>query len=124
MTELIEILLGADSMYSYLAAQILGMIGFIAMSMINYYYRDDVTIPWSFKKWWVENWPLVTLLVITMYIGLRWQATIVDGINQHTNDFSFIKDKWFWFVIGGFLFRAIIHQANKYVRKLTSKTTE
>jgi hypothetical protein len=120
MEELITILLGSDSIYSYIAAQILGMVGFIAMSIINYYYRDDKLTPWSFGKWVNENWPLVVLLVITMYIGLRWQATIVDGINQHTKDFSFIKDKWFWFIVGGFLFRMIIHQANKYVRKLTS----
>ena len=100
------------------------MIGFISMSMVNYYYREDKTIPWSLKKWNTENWPLVILVIITMYIGLRWQADIVDGINQHTNDFSFIKDKWFWFVVGGFLFRGIVHQANKYVKKITSKEVE
>jgi hypothetical protein len=121
MGELVEILLGADSYQSYIASQILGLLGFIAMSIVNYDYRDDKSIPWSFNKWWTENWPLLILLVIAMYVGLRWQSDIVDGINSSTNELSFIKDKWFWFIIGGFLFRAIIHQANKLVKKLTAK---
>jgi len=120
MEELLTILLGSESSQAYMAAQILGLIGFTAMSIINYYYRDDKTIPWSFGKWVRENWPLVVLLVISMYIGLRWQADIVEGINSHTNELSFIKDKWFWFVVGGFLFRMVIHQANKLVKKIIS----
>lgn len=124
MEELLTILLGSESSQAYAAAQILGLIGFTAMSIINYYYRDDTTIPWSFGKWTKENWPLVVLLIISMYIGLRWQADIVDGINAHTNELSFIKDKWFWFVVGGFLFRMVIHQANKYVKKLFSSDTK
>ena len=95
MEELLTILLGSESSQAYMAAQILGLIGFTAMSIINYYYRDDKTIPWSFGKWARENWPLVVLLVISMYIGLRWQSDIVEGINSHTNELSFIKDKWF-----------------------------
>jgi hypothetical protein len=71
MEELLTILLGSESSQDYAAAQILGLIGFAAMSIINYYYRDDKTIPWSFGKWVRENWPLVVLLIISMYIGLR-----------------------------------------------------
>lgn len=121
MQELLNIILGNESASAYLAAEILGLLGFLSMSAVNYYYRADLTLDWSLKKWVVENWPLTFLLVITMYVGLRWQADIVAGINTHsTKDLSFIKDKWLWFIVGGFLFRAIIHQVNRYVKKLTS----
>lgn len=124
MEELLQILLGNESGISYIAAQILGMIGFIAMAIVNYRYRDDLSSTWSFKFWWNDNWSLVLLMIIGMYIGLRWQADIVDGINSHsTYDLSFIKDKWFWFVIGGFLFRIVVHHANSLYKKLTVKST-
>ena len=123
MNELIEILLGNESAISYLAAQILGMIGFIAMAIVNYRYRDDLTTTWSFKFWWSDNWSLLLLMVIGMYIGLRWQADIIDGINTHSKyDLTFIKDKWFWFIVVGFAFRVIVHQANSLYKKLTADT--
>jgi len=122
MEELLQILLGNDSGISYIAAEILGLIGFIAMAIINYIYRELPELPFSFQKWVNENWAMTLLLFIGMYIGLRWQSDIVAGVNSNiTYDFSFIKDKWFWFVLGGFCFRVIIHQANKLVRKITSK---
>jgi hypothetical protein len=120
MNELVEILLGTETLIAYLATQILGLIGFVAMSIVNYISRDDPTTKWNFKYWWRDNWPLLALLIIVMYIGLRWQADIVHGINNSTNELSFIKDKWFWFIIGGFSFRVIIHQINKYVKKITT----
>ena len=121
MQELLNIILGTETASAYLAAEILGLLGFLSMSMVNYYYRTDKTINWSFKKWVTENWPLTALLMFAMYVGLRWQADIVAGIDLNTpQDLSFIKDKWLWFVVGGFLFRAIVHQLNKYIKRLTA----
>ena len=121
MQELLNIILGTETASAYLAAEILGLLGFLSMSMVNYYYRTDKTINWSFKKWVTENWPLTVLLVFAMYVGLRWQADIAAGIDLNTpQDLSFIKDKWLWFVVGGFLFRVIVHQLNKYIKRLAT----
>ena len=130
MTELLEILFADNSWVAYLAAQIFGLLGFMAMSIINYLYRTEQDEPFSLKKWWNENWEraiaFMVLLFIGMFIGLRFQSDIVDGIQSSNTaySFKFVKDKWFWFVIGGFGFRAIIHQAIKLYKKLTTKISE
>jgi hypothetical protein len=127
MSELLEILFADNTWVAYLAAQIFGLLGFLAMSIMNYLYRTETELPFSLKKWWKENWgralAFIILLFIGMFIGLRFQTDIVDGIQSSNTAYSFrfVKDKWFWFVIGGFFFRAIIHQGIKLYRKLTAK---
>ena len=105
MSELLDILFADNTWVAYLAAQIFGVLGFIAMSLMNYLARTDKDPPFSLKKWWKENWGRVlafkVLLVIGMFIGLRFHTDIVDGIQSSGGiySFRFVKDVWFWFVI-------------------------
>jgi len=126
MEELLKFLFGNETIYAYIAAQIFGFLGFASAFLMSYFARNDKTTSWSFKIYWLENKRqtvvLVIMLVIGMFVGLRFQADIIDGVqSSRTYDFSFVKDKWFWFYIGGLGFRIIIYQGNKLYKKLTAK---
>jgi len=124
MNELTDILFGNEPVIAYLGAQIFGFLGFISMFLVNFYSRSDKTSNWSFKKYWSENkkstLALLFLLPIAMFIGLRFQSDIINGVKA-SNSLEFVKDKWFWFYIGGFIFRVLVHWGDKLYKKLSAK---
>jgi len=124
MNELFEILFGIESGIAYLAAQIFGFLGFITMALINYLMRDDTNSKFDIKYWIKNNWrstvSFIGLLIIGMFVGLRFQSDIIDGVQTNYN-LDFVKDKWFWFFLGGLLFRGILFQTYRIYKKLTTK---
>lgn len=123
MDNLLDILFGNEPGVAYLAAQIFGILGFIAMALIDFLNREEKESKFSFKYWVRNNWQssfaFIVLLTIAMFVGLRFQTDIVEGIQSKPYGLEFVKDKWFLFFIGGLLFRGIVFQANKLYKKLT-----
>lgn len=116
--ELISILSGGISLATYTAALIIAIIGFLAMAIINYMQRTDKDKLFSVVFWFKKNGAFLLLLIIAVYSFLRFQEDLIVAITEKTgNGFSFVKDRFLWFLIGGFIFRIIVHQGNKIIRK-------
>ena len=119
INELTELITGGVSLATYVAAGFFGVVGFIIAALVDYINRNDKTITFNLKYWFKKNGIFFFLLLITIPSFLRFQADLIVGITQQTgNSFSFIQDRFLWFLVGGLLFRVLFYYGNKWIKKL------
>lgn len=126
MEELLDILFGMETFVGYIAAQIFGLLGLISMATASYIYKwyYNSQTPMNLGKWLKNNWLIIIafmgLLMIIMFVGLRFQQDIIESVKINSNyNLEFVKDKWFWFYLGGLFFKTIIWGINIIYKKLS-----
>jgi len=116
--EFIKIIFGEYSFQAYAASIFISLMGYMIWFLVNY-LKSDKPSKWSWDVWNADkNFFYILLLIICSWVLLRWQEDALVGINKVSGDnLAFIKDGWFWFLIGGALFRIAVHYLHKFYKK-------